>query len=322
MRSRTLYRSMVTLLAIAIAIGLTACGSSNSASNTSSSSSSTPSAPSGQPGKGKPPVVLGAKNFTEEFILGELYKQALEAKGYTVKLKNNIGSSEIIDKALTSGKVNAYPEYTGVIAQELTHSNTQASSAAATYSKAKAFEEGRGLTLLDKSPGFDADVNVVKPAYAQKFGLKTTADLKKVGKFKFGAPPENRTRYQGIVGMRKVYGLTNAVFTPLAIGLRYQALDSGKIDVAAGFTTEGQLADKSKYLTLTDPKGVFGFQNIVMVADKKKLAQWGPGFAETTNAVTSKLSNEALQKMNGAVDLDKQKPADVAGQFLSANGLK
>jgi osmoprotectant transport system substrate-binding protein len=313
---------MVALLTVALAIGLAACGSSNKSSSSSSGSSSGPSAPSGQPGKGKPPVVLGAKNFTEEFILGELYKQALEAKGFQVTLKNNIGSSEIIDKAITSGKVDAYPEYTGVIAQELTHSNTQAKSADATYAKAKTFEAGRGLTVLDKSPGYDADVNVVKPAYAKKFGLKTTADLKKVGKFRFGAPPENRTRYQGIVGMRKVYGLTNAVFTPLAIGLRYQALDSGKIDVAAGFTTEGQLVDKSKYLTLSDPKGVFGFQNIVMVASKKQLAKWGPGFAQTVNAVTAKLTNEALQKMNGAVDLDKKKPADIASQFLSANGLK
>ncbi|MEA2437043.1 MAG: osmoprotectant transport system substrate-binding protein [Thermoleophilaceae bacterium] len=318
MTSRTWYRTMVALLTVALAIGLTACGSSKK----SSSSSSGPSAPSGQPGKGKPAITLGAKNFTEEFILGQLYKQALEAKGFKVSLKNNIGSSEIIDKAITSGKVDAYPEYTGVIAQELTHSNTQAKSAQATYAKAKKFEEGRGLTVLDKSPGYDADVNVVKPAYAKKYGLKSTADLKKVGKFKFGAPPENKTRYQGIVGMRKVYGLNNAVFTPLAIGLRYQALDSGKIDVAAGFTTEGQLVDKGKYQTLTDPKGVVGFQNIVLVANKKKLAKLGQGFTQTVNAVTAKLSNEALQKMNGAVDLDKQKPADVAGKFLQANGLK
>ena len=164
-------------------------------------------------------------------------------------------------------------------------------------------------------------MNIVKPAYAKKFGLVSTADLKKVGKFKFGAPPENKTRYQGIVGMKKVYGLNNAVFTPLAIGLRYQALDSGKIDVAAGFTTEGQLADKSKYLALTDPKGIFGFQNITPVVDKKMLAKWGPGFQQTMDAVTATLTNEALQKMNGAVDLDKQKPADVAQKFLQANGL-
>jgi len=308
---------MLALLTVALAIALAACGSDDK-----SSSSSTAQAPSGQPGKGKPPVTLGAKNFTEEFILGQLYKQALEAKGFKVNLKNNIGSSEIIDKALTTGKIDTYPEYTAVIDTELAHNNKRATSAQETYDRAKKFEEGRGFTLLGKSPGQDADVNVVKPAYAKKHGLKTTADLKKVGKFKFGAPAENKTRFQGIVGMRKVYGLTNAQFVPLAIGLRYQALDSGKVDVIAGFTTEGQLLDKSKYVSLTDPKNIFGFQNITPVVNKKKLAKWGPGFTQTVNAVTATLTNEALQKMNQAVDVDKQKPADVASKFLQANGLK
>src|SRR4051794_25623369 len=319
MTYRTWLRVMSALLAVALAIAVAACGSDDN-SNSSSSSSAKP--PSGQPGKGKPAVTLGAKNFTEEFILGQLYKQALEAKGFKVNLKNNIGSSEIIDKALTTGKIDVYPEYTGVIDTELAHNNKRATSAEETYNRAKKFEAGRGFVLFTKSPGFDADVNVVKLAYAKKYGLKSTADLKKVGKFKFGAPAENKTRFQGIVGMRKVYGLNNAQFVPLAIGLRYQALDSGKIDVAAGFTTEGQLADKSKYVSLTDPKGVFGFQNITPVVDKKKIAKWGPGFQQTMDAVTAKLTNEALQKMNGAVDLDKQKPAEVASKFLQANGLK
>jgi osmoprotectant transport system substrate-binding protein len=316
MTSRTWYRAMLALLIVALAIAVSACGSDDK----KSSSGAKP--PSGQPGKGKPPVTLGAKNFTEEYILGQLYKQALEAKGFTVNLKNNIGSSEITDKALTSGKIDAYPEYTGVIVGELAKAPGRPKSAEQTYSEAKKFEEGRGFALLDKSPGFDADTNVTTPDYAKKNGLKSTADLKKVGKFKYGAPPENKTRFQGIVGMRKVYGLNNAVFTPIAIGLRYQALDSGKVDVVAGFTTEGQLTDKKKYVVLTDPKGIFGFQNITPVVNKKKLGKWGPGFTATMNAVTSKLTNEALQKMNGAVDLDKKKPAAVASQFLEANGLK
>jgi osmoprotectant transport system substrate-binding protein len=315
MTVRTWYRAMIALLAVALAIGLAACGSSNK-----SSSSSTSSAVGGQPGKGKPAITLGDKNFTEEYILGQLYKQALEAKGYTVNLKNNIGSSEITDKALTSGKIDMYPEYTGVIVQELAHENGRPKSADETYTKAKAFEDKRGFAVLDKSPGQDADVNVTTPKYAQQHGIKTTADLKKVSGFKFGAPPENKTRFQGAVGMKQVYGL-NFKFVPLAIGLRYQALDSGKVDVIAGFTTEGQLVDKKKYLLLSDPQGIFGFQNITPVINKKKLTAMGPEFQTIVNDVTSKLSDEALQKMNGAVDLDKQKPADVAKQFLQANGL-
>src|SRR3954471_24696506 len=316
MTGRTWYRGWVALLAVALAIGLAACGSDNKSSESSKGSTA-----SGQPGKGKPAITLGSKNFTEEYILGQLYTQALKAKGYNVTLKNNIGSSEITDKALTSGKIDMYPEYTGVIVGELAHENGRPKTADETYTRAKTFEEKRGFALLDKSPGFDADVNVTTPKYAQQHGIKTTADLKKVSGFKFGAPPENKTRYQGAVGMKQVYGL-NFKFVPLTIGLRYQALDSGKVDVIAGFTTEGQLADKSKYQTLTDPKGIFGYQNITPVVVKKKLSKWGSGFTQTMNAVTAKLTNDALQKMNAAVDLDKQKPADVASKFLSANGLK
>ena len=304
---------MAALLAVALAVGLAACGSSKKKST---------SPPSGQPGKGKPAVTLGSKNFTEEYVLGQLYKQALEAKGFKVNYKNNIGSSEIIDKALTSGKIDMYPEYAGVIAQELAHKppSSRPRTAADTLKQAKAFEEKRGFALLDPSPGVDADVNVVKPSYAKQHGLTTTADLKKVPGFKFGAPAENKTRFQGALGMKQVYKL-NFKFVPLAIGLRYQALDSGKVDVIAGFTTEGQLVDKSKYQTLADPENIFGKQNITPVVSKKVLAKEGPGFTQTINAVTSKLTNEALQKMNGAVDLDKQKPADVAKKFLQANGL-
>src|SRR3954453_11144274 len=176
MTGRTWYRGWVALLAVALAIGLAACGSDDNSSGSSKGSTSAAE----QPGKGKPSITLGAKNFTEEFILGQLYKQALEAKGYTVSLKNNIGSSEITDKALTSGKIDMYPEYTGVIVGELAHDDSPPKSADATFSEAKQFEEKRGFTVLDKSPGFDADANAVTPEFAQKNGLKTTADLKKV----------------------------------------------------------------------------------------------------------------------------------------------
>jgi osmoprotectant transport system substrate-binding protein len=319
---RNWHRTMGALLAVVLALALAACGSSSKSNSSSSSSSSGSSAPSGQPGKGKPAVTLGDKNFTEQFVLGQLYKQALEAKGFTVNLKNNIGSSEIIDKSLTSGQIDFYPEYTGVIVQELAKENKRPTSADETYTRAKAFEAKRGFDMLDKTPFFDADALAVKPPYAQKNGLTSTADLKKVKSFTYGAPPENKTRFQGVVGMKQVYGLNNLVFKPLAIGLQYQALDSGKIDVAAVFTTDGQLQNTGKYVVLTDPKGIFGFQNVAPVVNKKVLAKEGPEFAATLNAVSSKLTNEAMRKMNAAVDLDKQKPADVASTFLKANGLK
>ena len=86
---------------------------------------------------------MGSKNFTEQYILGELYKQALQAKGYTVKYSENIGSSELIDTAFKSGKINFYPEYIGIIVANLAHQKAP-KSAAANFAAAKKFEEGRG----------------------------------------------------------------------------------------------------------------------------------------------------------------------------------
>jgi osmoprotectant transport system substrate-binding protein len=311
-------RPLAALLAVALAIALTACGSSDD--STSTSATSTPSAANDQPGKGKPAVTIGDKNFTEQYVLGELYAQALRAKGYTVKVKSNIGSSEIIDKALTSGKLDMYPEYTGVILSELAHQKQRPSDPDEAYADAKKFEEGRGFTMLDKTPFFDSDALAVKPDFAQKNGLESVADLKKLGKsLKLGAPPEFKTRYEGLIGLKQQYGV-NPTFVPLAIGLQYKALDDGKIQAADVFTTDGALQG-GKYKILKDPKFIFGFQNVSPIVSQKVLNAQGPDFADTLNAVSAKLTTEAMQKMNAAVDLDKQKPAEVAKQFLQANGL-
>ena len=314
-------RPSAALLAVALAIAFAACGSSNdnSTSSAAAGSSSTPAA-ADQPGKGKPVVTIGDKNFTEQYILGELYAQALRAKGYTVKLKSNIGSSEIIDKALTSGKLDMYPEYTGTILSELAHEKQRPGNPDEAYAAAKKFQEGRGFTMLDKTPFFDSDAMAVKSDFATKNGLDSVADLKKLGKsLKIGAPPEFKTRYEGLIGLKQQYGV-NPTFVPLAIGLQYKALDDGKIQAADVFTTDGQL-QASKYKVLKDPKFIFGFQNVAPVVSQKVLNAQGTDFSDILNAVSAKLTTEAMQKMNAAVDLDKQKPADVAKQFLAANGL-
>ena len=318
--------AVVALLAVVV---LAACGSSSSsstasggssASSGSSSSSSSGSSSSSQPGKGKPPIVLGDKNFTEEFILGDLYQQALQAKGYTVTLKANIGSSELTDKALTSGQIQMYPEYTGVILSVLKGQSKVPVSAAATYAAAKAFEAGRGYTLLNPTPFQDRDVTITLKAFAAKNHLVSMEDLAKLPSWTNGGPPENKTRYEGLVGMHEAYHLNNVHFVPLAIGLQYQALDSGKVDTAQGFTTDGQLSS-GKYTLLTDPKHIYGFQQIAPVIKTSLLQQEGPAFAQTLNAVDATLTDTVMQKLNAAVVLQKVDAATVAKEFLKANNL-
>ena len=275
----------------------------------------------GLPGEGKPTVTIGTKDFTEEFILGELYTQALEAKGYTVDLKSNIGSTEIIDKALESGEIDGYPEYTGVAVAVSAGKDIIPKSAEETYSLAKEFYESRGQTVSEATPFFDVDAIAVTKETADAEGLATVADLSKLGSFTVGARPEFKDRYQGFRGMQEVYGLTDATFKQLAFGLQYQALDSGDIEAANVFTTDAQLAS-GKYTVLEDTKSIFGFQNVVFVIDQEKLDALGADdFMGIVNELNALLTNEAMTAMNAAVDIDKKDPADVAQEFLQANGM-
>jgi osmoprotectant transport system substrate-binding protein len=107
---------------------------------------------------------------------------------------------------------------------------------------------------------------------------------------------------------------------PLSIGLVYKALDSGQVQSSDVFTTDAPLTS-GKYQILTDPKHVFGFQNVAPIVKKSVLAAEGPAFAQTIDKVSSLLTIKAIQTMNAAVALDQQAPATVAHQFLAANGL-
>jgi osmoprotectant transport system substrate-binding protein len=266
------------------------------------------------------PIIVGTKNFPEQYVLGQLYKQALEAKGYKVKLKKNIGSTEIIDKALTSHQIDGYPEYLGVSVAVVAGKDIIPKSDQQTYDLAKQFYEGRGQTLSQQTPFFDVDAIATTKDFATKNNLKSVADLKKLDSFTVGARPEFKSRYQGLKGMQKVYGLTNAQFKQLALGIQYQALDKGDVDSANVFSTDAQLAS-GKYTVLDDPKGVFGYQHVAMVMDKKKNEALGPEFFATIDAVSKLLTNDAMISMNKAVALDKQPEAEVAKKFLQANGV-
>ena len=328
-KNRALTRIAALGAGLALAATMAACGSSGGSSGGSkgagasgagsSSSADTTDYLKTQPGKGKS-FILGDKNFAEQYLLGALYQQALQAAGYNVTLKGNLGSSEIADKALQSGKIDGIPEYTGVIYTELAKLGDQPKSAAITLAGATKYENGRGFAVLKPTPFQDADGFAVNKSYATKNGLKTISDMSKVGSFTYGGPPENATRFQGVKGLKQAYGLNKIQFKPLTIGTQYQAIDQGKINAIAIFTTDGQLAS-GKYTVLTDTKGIFGFQNVVPVVNQKKLAQMGPAFTAICNKVSSLLTTSAIIALNKAVQIDQKEPAVVAKAFLQANGL-
>jgi osmoprotectant transport system substrate-binding protein len=318
-RRRTHPALIAMLLAVLAMFAVAACGDDDDGGGGGGGGSGGQS--SDQPGKGKPAVTLGTKDFPEEFVLGELYKQALEAKGYTVKLKKNIGSTEIIDKSLTSGEIDGYPEYLGVSVATTFRKDIVPKSAQQTYNLAKKLYAQRGQVISQQTPFFDVDAIATTKKFADENGLKSVGDLKKLDSFTVGARPEFRNRFQGLKGMRSEYGLTNAKFKQLALGIQYQALDSGDVDSANVFSTDAQLAS-GKYTVLKDPKGIFGYQHVAMVMNKDKYeALGGPQFFAVIDSVSKLLTNKAMITMNKAVVLDKQDEAEVARSFLQANGL-
>jgi osmoprotectant transport system substrate-binding protein len=271
---------------------------------------------------GKPTVVIGAKEFTEEWVIGQLYKQALAKAGFNVELKNNIGSTTIIDTALTSGQIDLYPEYTGVVLQVLAEDQHIPYTASATFDQAKAYEEKRGLTLLSPTPFEDKDAVGVLTSTARKYHLKSVGDLAKLGGVAYGEYPDNMSGSLSYAAVAKAYGLKGLTVKELNIGLQYTALDAHQIQAADVFTTDPQLARGGRYTLLDDPKDVFGFQNVAPVVRRSVLKQQGPAFGRTLDRVDALLTDRAMQAMNYAVAVDRLDPAEVADKFLRANGLK
>jgi len=264
------------------------------------------------------PIIVGTKNFPEQYVLGQLYKQALEAQGFTVKYKENIASTELIDTSLRSGKITMYPEYTGIMLAVTFKRKTLPKTASATYLLAKRLYEKRGQTLLAQTPFQDVDVLAVTRATANKYGLRTIADLKRVPNLTIAGFPEWETRWTDEIGTR--YGVRGFDFVPLAGISAYTLLDQKKVLAADVFTTDPQLLSK-KYVQLRDTKNMFGFQYVAPVVSKKLVAEYGTKFRSTIDKVSKLLSVKAIAAMNKAVGVDKKPAEDVAAAFLKANGL-
>jgi osmoprotectant transport system substrate-binding protein len=298
--------TVLTLAALALAGG---CGDSDEERGSS------------QPQGTELNLTLGTKNFTESFIVAELYRQALAANGYNVTVRKNIGSTEVVDRALQSGDIQAYPEYMGVAATVVAGEDVSGKDAAETYRIARDFYASRGQALSSQTPFENVDAIATTRYFAQRDRLRTVADLRRLSGFTLGARPEFETREQGLAGMQRVYGLTNARFKPLAIGAQYTALDEGDVDAANVFSTDGQLST-GDYKVLLDPERLFGYQHVALVIDKDKLDRLGGDrFMRVINKVNRRLTTDQMIAMNRAVDLDKDDVATVTARFLRQNGL-
>ncbi|HKE39414.1 MAG TPA: glycine betaine ABC transporter substrate-binding protein [Casimicrobiaceae bacterium] len=264
-------------------------------------------------------VRVGSKNFTEQFVVAEIYAQALEAAGIKVERKVNLGGTLIAHKALEEKQIDLYPEYTGTMLLAVLKGEPMADRKAV-YDKVKAEYAAKGLVVLNEAPLNNTYNMVVRPETAAQYKLETLSDLARVSKeLKLGAGPEFRDRKDGLPGLKAKYGMEFKEDLQMAIGLRYQALASKQIDVVNGYATDGMIS-ALKLTRLKDDKNLWPPYYLAPVVRKDALDA-NPKIAEVLNRVSALLTEANMSEMNYKVDNDKEEPKDVARAFLKAKGI-
>ncbi len=266
---------------------------------------------------------MGSKNFTEQYILGEIYAQGLEAAGYDVDTDLNLGDEQVALKALQSGDISGYPEYTSTALTSFfdTPPEDVPGDAQKAYDESKQQFADLGLVSYPPTPFSSANAVGMLKSKADELGVTTISDLQgKSQDLTLYGSPECRQRIDCLVGLEKYYNLDFKSFTPVDIGLRYDVLDKGQADLSIVFTTDAQLFTSNDYVTLEDDKHVLPAGNVMFIASKQAADDAGPDFGSTIEKVQSNLSLEVMQELNARVDIDKEKPEQAAKEYLQEFG--
>lgn len=319
---------MAALMVLVLAVAVAACGSSDKKSSSSGSGASTGASTSGDKAitknaaNGSKTVTVGSKNFPEQFVLGEIYSQALQAAGYKVKKQLNLGSEVIAFKALKQGNIDGYPEYTGTALTSFYKVKVTAvpKDAGAAYKELQGKLAGDKITGLAQSPFENTyRLGLTKKTAASLGNPTKISELTgKSQKLKINGFPECAQRPDCLLGVQKSYGLKFKKF--VASGDPYPVLDKGAADVAFVFTTDAQLTTK-KYATLEDDKHLFPPYHITFLIKSATLAKLGPDAKKVIEQVETPLTNSVMGELNSRVVLDKKTPKVVASEYLKEAGF-
>ncbi len=267
-------------------------------------------------------ITIGSKDFTEQFVVGELYAQALQSAGFKVKKKLNLGSTTITDAALRKGDIDIYPEYTGTMFLYVCKlPYTPGLTFAKLFAKDQACYGKRGLELLPSARFNDGNAIACTAAFAKKNKLKTLSDLAKVAKkTRYATIAEQLTAPNGVPWLKQHYGISFGQTKTYDVGLRYRALKDGAGDCVYAFGTDPQIADQ-KLVVLQDDKAIWPFDHATPIIRKGWLKTQPPKVGQTIAKVNALLDDATMTALNKRVDIDKEDPADVAAAFLKEKGL-
>ncbi|MGX1975396.1 ABC transporter substrate-binding protein [Streptomyces kronopolitis] len=272
----------------------------------------------GDSGSSSGGLVIGTANFTENQVLGYLYAGVLNTAGVKTTVRPNLGSREIVVPALRSGDIDLLPEYQGSLLLYLDKKATATEAGAMQNALATVLPDG--LEVLPYASAEDRDSFAVTRRTADRYGLKTLDDLRKVnGKLVFGAAAEMKKRVVGLVGLKDQYGVEFKEFKALDSSgpLVKGALKKGDIDIGNVFTTDVDTAENG-WVLLADPKHLIPAQHIVpLIAARKANGRVRKALARLGNALTT----SDLTELNRLVDKEKQDPDRVAAAWLKQHKL-
>jgi len=261
-------------------------------------------------------VVVASKNFTESFVIAEIYAQALERAGMRVERRFNLGSTEIVLAAMQRGDVDCYPEYTGTALIDVLHMPPMQDPHALYATVAREFEKRYALTWLQPSPMNDSQGLATTKAVAARERIATLSQLAPIAaRLRLATIQEFLSRPDGLPGLQRVYGgFDFRDVRTYDIALKYEALVSGRADIATAFTTDGAIATDD-LVVLRDDRHLWPPYNVAPVVRAATLARL-PHFVPVLDGVSPRITDRAAQQMNAAVESRHQDPADVAAAFL------
>ena len=268
-------------------------------------------------------VVVGGKNFTEQQIMSQMTAQLLQAKGFKVDVKAGMGSA-VLRQAQESGQIDVYWEYTGTSLITYNKINDRM-SAADTYAKVKELDAAKGLVWLNPSKANNTYSLAMNEDDAKKQGIVTISDLaakvKGGAKLTFASNAEFYARPDGLKPLEQSYGFEfpRDNVKRMDTGLVYQALKEKQVDVGLVFATDGRIP-AFNFVVLKDDKGFFPSYALTPVV-RKQVLDANPKLAEYLNALSAKLDDATMARLNASVDVDKKTVEDVARTFLKEQGL-
>ena len=319
-------RALLALLAaLALALAVAACGDDDETTGGETASDDTSAnLIESNPDNESISLTVGSKNFTEQIVLGEIYAQALAAAGYDVSTDLNLGDEFVALKALESGEISGYPEYTSTALTSFfdTAPEDVPGDAQAALDQVQPDFEEKGLVAYTPTPFSSANGVGTLATTAEELGLERISDLEDHQDLALYGSPECRQRIDCLAGLEEYYGLDGLRenFTPVDIGLRYEVLDKGDADLSILFTTDAQLFTSDDYVLLEDDQGVLPAGNVTFVSSQEAVDEAGPDYQETIEKVQGDLSLEVMQELNARVDIDREKPAQAAQEYLQEFG--